>query len=142
MSDFLTSIQLGPDQASKLPDSSPSPERVLREMKRFVRGPIPAEWLQAAARLPGRALHAAMAICYLDGFERTGTVHLRPSVRDAYGLDRYSSARALKHLEQAGLVTVARKPGAAPTVTILKLELAARKYRDEDQAGGNVEMPS
>lgn len=49
---------------------------------RFVRGPIPAEWLERAARLPGKALHAALAIRYLDGFRETGTVQLRPSTRN------------------------------------------------------------
>lgn len=87
---------------------------------RFVKGPIPAEWLEQAARLPGKALHAALAIRYLDGFDGRGTVKLRPSVRDAYGMDRFSCARALEQLEEAELVRVLRKPGAAPTVTILK----------------------
>ena len=86
---------------------------------RFIKGPIPAEWLEQAARLSGKALHAALAIRYLDGFDGTGTVKLPPSVRNAYGMDRFSCARALEQLEEAGLIKVTRKPGAAPTVTIV-----------------------
>ena len=61
-----------------------------------------------------------MAIQYLDGFEKTGTVKLRPSVHDDYGMDRHSCSRALEQLEVAGLIRVVRKPGAAPVVAILK----------------------
>jgi hypothetical protein len=88
--------------------------------QRFIRGPIPAEWIEQAARLPGKALQAALMIRYLDGFERTGTVKLRPSVRNAYGMDRFSCTRSLYRLEAAGLISVRRKRGSSPVVTIVE----------------------
>ena len=30
--------------------------------ERFLKGPIPMDWLSAAARLPGKSLHVAIAI--------------------------------------------------------------------------------
>lgn len=100
----------------------PAPPKKPRRRERFIRGPIPAKWMERAACLPGKALHVATMVRYLDGFQGTGTVQLRPSVRDAYGVDRFASARALTRLEEAGLVSVARRRGAAPTVTILDEE--------------------
>lgn len=85
----------------------------------FLRGPVPLDWLQEAALLSGRALHAGVALWFLDGFEQTGTVKAKPSVLQDFGLDRHASYRALHKLEKAGLVSVVRKKGAAPLVTLL-----------------------
>jgi hypothetical protein len=84
----------------------------------FLKGPVDWNWLAAAARLPGRALHVAIAIAYQDGFEETGKVKLKPSVCAELGIERHSAYRALKQLEKAGLVKVVRKQGAAPIVTV------------------------
>lgn len=86
---------------------------------RFLRGPVPMDWLKQAAKLPGRALHAGVALWFLDGFQQTGTVQARPSVLRDLGLDRHASYRALRELEKAGLVSVVRKRGAAAMVTLL-----------------------
>lgn len=114
---ILEGLRIEPGIARSLSDLPIQEEHPGRK-RRFIRGPIPADWIERAARLPGKALHVALMIRYLDGFEQTGTVKLRPSVRDAYGIDRFSCARALGHLETAGLITVRRKRGASPLVTI------------------------
>lgn len=87
----------------------------------FVRGPIPWDWIQRAANLRGRALDVGIALWYMDGFERTGTVKSQPSVIRELGVDRHAEYRALRALEKAGLVSVQRKRGAAPVVTITRL---------------------
>lgn len=86
---------------------------------KFLRGPIPLDWLQRAALLSGRALHLGVALWFLDGFQQTGTVQARPSVLRDFGLDRHASYRAMNQLEKEGLVSVERKKGAAPMVTLL-----------------------
>lgn len=84
----------------------------------FLRGPIPLDWLQRAASLSGRALHVGVALWYLDGFERSGTVKAQPSVLREFHVDRHAAYRALKTLEKAGLISVERKRGKAPAVMI------------------------
>jgi hypothetical protein len=59
-------------------------------------------------------------IRYLDGFKETGMVKLRPSVRDAYGVGRFSINRVLKSLEGASLISVCRKRGSSPVATIME----------------------
>jgi hypothetical protein len=115
---LLEALQLEPGVVCALPALKVEEEAPKRK-SRFIRGPIPAAWIEQAARLPGKALHVALMIRYLDGFERTGTVKLRPSVRNAYGMDRFSCTRALDQLEDAGLITVLRKRGSSPVVTIV-----------------------
>lgn len=90
----------------------------------FIRGPIPLTWVQRAANLRGRALHVGMALWYLNGFEQTGIVKAKPSVMRELGVDRHAFYRALKALEKDNLVSVRRKRGAAPLVTIRSLPAA------------------
>lgn len=85
---------------------------------KFLRGPIPWDWLTAAGQLPGRALHVGVAIWHLDGFERSGRVRLKPSTLRDLGVDRFSAYRGLKTLEDYKLISVIRRRGAAPLVTI------------------------
>jgi hypothetical protein len=116
---LLEGLQLEPGVVCALPALKVQEEEP-RKKERFIRGPIPAEWIEKAAHLPGKALHVALMIRYLDGFERTGTVKLRPSVRNAYGMDRFSCTRGLDRLEDAGLISVVRKRGSSPVATIVK----------------------
>ena len=110
----------------KLRSSSPLHAGLARNQMRsatrgqkFLRGPIPLEWLSAAARLPGKALHTGLAIWLEAGFRESHTVPLSNVAGDKFGLDRNSKYRALQWLEQAGLIQVERKLGRAPVVTIV-----------------------
>src|SRR6185437_10269505 len=99
------------------PEAAQAPSR--RRIKgRFLKGPVNWDWLATAASLPGRALHVAIAISYLNGFAQDGTVRLKPSVVRELGLDRHASYRALKQLEDAGLISVVRGRGKAAVITI------------------------
>ena len=77
-------------------------------------------WLEAAGSLPGKALHVAVAIRFLHGFDlSSSTVRLKPSALRRLGVKKDSARRALGHLESAGLVRVDRRRGRAPIVTII-----------------------
>ena len=86
--------------------------------ERFLRGPIPLNWLGIAARLPGKALHAALAIWLEAGIRNSAVVPLSNVTGQRFGIDRSAKYRALEWLEGAGLITVERKLGRAPIVTI------------------------
>lgn len=99
--------------------SSQPTNRPKRRTRPFVRGPIDLQWLHRAAVLPGRALHVGLALHYLVGVERSHTVKLRRTVVERFGVNRHAEYRALRVLEAAGLVSVQRKPGARPIVTLV-----------------------
>ena len=86
--------------------------------ERFLRGPIPLHWLSIAARLPGKTLHAGLAIWLEAGMRNSAVVPLSNVTGQRLGLDRNAKYRALSWLEEAGLITVERKLGRAPIVTI------------------------
>lgn len=90
------------------------PARALR----WLRGPIPIEWLCHAARLPGRSLHVAIAARCLCSSKQARHVELSNSASQPFGLDRNAKYRGLACLERAGLVAVRRKLGRSPIVTI------------------------
>ena len=97
-----------------------SKQRVPRISKgeRFLRGPIPLNWLSTAATLPGRSLHVGVALWLEAGLRNSAVVPLSNITGRHFGLDRNAKYRALAWLESAGLVTVERKLGRAPMVTI------------------------
>lgn len=43
---------------------------------RFVKGPIPLNWVQAAANLPGKSVHVAIVLWFLAGIKKSQTVKL------------------------------------------------------------------
>jgi DNA-binding transcriptional ArsR family regulator len=90
-----------------------------RRTERFLKGPVPMSWLAAAARLPGKALAVGIALWRLAGATKSQTILLSTTEVVPLGVDRNAKSRALRVLEQAGLVSVERRPGRLPRVTIL-----------------------
>ncbi len=93
---------------------------------RFLKGPIPWSWIAAAAALPGRALLVGLCVWRLVGAMKTNTVFFGNSDLKPLGIDRASKSRALRALEQAGLIKVTRQSGRFPNVTVLR---AVRRNR-------------
>lgn len=88
----------------------------------FLKGPVPLTWLETAARLPGKSLHAGLALWYAAGLLKSASVPLSNISGLRFGIDRNAKYRALEWLERAGLITVERKLGRAPIVTLLDPE--------------------
>jgi hypothetical protein len=78
------------------------------------------DWLMAAAQLPGKSLHVGVALWALGELQNSRAVALTNITSLRFGLDRNAKYRALAWLERAGLISVERKAGHAPLVTILE----------------------
>jgi len=89
---------------------------------KFLRGPIPLEWLKRAALLTGKALQISLCIWFLTGVNRNKTVKISYKLLQDFGVSRSSSYRGLKALENAGLIAVERQPGCSPLVTLKEHE--------------------
>jgi hypothetical protein len=85
----------------------------------FLKGPIPWAWIARAAGLPGKALAVGLVLWREAGCRRARTVPLRLSAAAALGMHRDTAKRGLRALERAKLVTICRRPGRCPDVTIL-----------------------
>src|SRR2546422_7052595 len=101
----------------RLPDSCAPPKRAeVRRAPRhkpgekFLKGPIPWEWLTRAARQPGKALHVAIALWRWAGIQGTRVIKLSLScAAEEFGTSRTALSRGLRALEGAALVAAERK---------------------------------
>ncbi len=105
--------------AVPLKSKQETPKPSVKKAKRFLRGPIPLDWLTQAARQSGKALHVGIALWFLSGLKRSREIALSQSTLNLLGVSRHSGYRGLSKLETAGLISVVRHPGRNPIVTIL-----------------------
>lgn len=91
-----------------------------KHKEKFLRGPIPLNWLSHAATLPGRSLHVAIAVWFVAGLKKARIVPISNITALQFGLDRNAKYRGLEWLEDAELISVERRAGRAPIVTILE----------------------
>jgi hypothetical protein len=109
-----------PNRGGGCPVSRKPPRH--RQGEKFLKGPIPWEWMTEAARLPGKALKVGIALWFLAGVQRKRTVTLSGSALRDLDVSRFAGYRALTALEKAGLVSVQRHIGQNPVVTILEFK--------------------
>lgn len=88
--------------------------------QRFLKGPIPLDWLAIAAAQPGKAFHIALGIWFWVGVKKSNRVAFSMQwLKTTFGVDRCSGYRGLAALERAGLVSVIRHRGRKSVVTLL-----------------------
>ena len=112
---ILSNILYGSKQSIKRPPCHKNGEK-------FIKGPIPLDWMIIAASLPGSAVKIALALWFLAGLTNSGTVKLSNKLANKLGVSRKAKYLALKHLTNAGLITVKKKLGCSPQVTILEIK--------------------
>ena len=96
---------------------------VRRAHTRFLKGPVPWDWVERAANLPGKALHIAMELWRESGCRSTlNDIPLSTNKLKSLGVGRKAAYAGLKHLEAARLITVERRDGCLSRVTILDAE--------------------
>ncbi len=104
-------------------DPSMLPKKKRQPRKRragwFIKGPISGEWISRAAKLPGKALHIALAIQYARGVFGEPVV-LANDLAERFGVGRRQTVcKALRSLEAAGLIQVDRARGRSPRVVVV-----------------------
>ena len=90
-----------------------------RPGERYLAGRIPRGWIERACCLPGKALHVSIWLWHLARMKKRNPVSLNQSRMEHLGVKRHAAGRALRQLEEAGLVSVNRGQGRNPLVTIL-----------------------
>jgi hypothetical protein len=86
---------------------------------KFLRGPVPWEWLDRAGRLPGKALFVGLVLWQDAGCKKDRTLRLNLTQLVGSGVSLDTARRGLRSLEAAGLVSIAYSPGRCLEVTIL-----------------------
>lgn len=91
-----------------------------RKQQRYLKGPIPLDWLLKAAAQPGKTLHVAIALWYLSGVKKSFTFRLSQKLLGEFGVSRKTSYMAINSLERAGLITTHRSKGRAAEICIIQ----------------------
>ncbi len=87
-----------------------------RPGEKFLKGPVPWRWIETAAGLPGKALAVGLAAWHEAGCRKCSTVPLNLS---RLAVPRRTAHRGLCELARVGLVSVDRRKGRPPLVTLL-----------------------
>lgn len=103
------------------PSSQQTPKSKGQRAYRFLKGPIPLQWLADAAALPGKSLAVGLIIWHLYGMSREDPrpISLGNSLPEKFGITRSAKYRALQWLATAQLITVDQKTGRNPLVKIV-----------------------
>ena len=91
--------------------------------KPFLKGPIPMDWLSAAAHLPGKALNVALAVRWLVDMGGGKPAKLTAKALALLNISEDACSDGLRRLESAGLIAVTRQSGQRPTVGLRQLIL-------------------
>ena len=86
--------------------------------ERFLKGPVPWDWVVKAANISGAALTIGLAIWFIAGISNTRTIKLSNGILDELGVSRRTKYRSLKAMENAGLITISQLSGNSPEIKI------------------------
>src|SRR5262245_784509 len=89
--------------------------------EKFLKGPVPWNWLVVAGRLKGSALQVGISLWHLSGLSRSRTVRFCLSRVEEMGVGAQRARRGLHALKRARLVSISYVSGAASEVTLLSV---------------------
>jgi len=93
-----------------------------QESKFFLHPQIQLIWIEKAAQLGIQALVVGILLQFRALLSQKAEVTLPQDFLSRFGVSRGTKQRALKNLEKAGLISVARETGRNPTITILAIK--------------------
>lgn len=86
---------------------------------RFIKGPLPWDWLCRAAALTEKSLHVGLGLWFISGLRKSLTVKMQKRVLSELQVSRRSFYKAVDRMVEAGLVLVTRNPGQTYVITLL-----------------------
>lgn len=132
---FVQNMTLGDKQfIAKKTDTTQKKQRKAPKHNKgelFLCGPVPWDWLTTASKVSGKGsgLQIALALWFLSGLnQRSDTVKLTSKTLKSLGVQRNAGYRGLITLEKSGLISVIRKKGASPIVTLI----STKKQKNSD----------
>jgi len=103
----------------------PLPPRIApprpKKGEKFVKGPIPWDWITVAGQLPGKAAQIALALWFAAGVHKARTFPVPMNRIRELGVTRQAAYRCLQAMEDAGLISLERGKGKRAMVTLLDL---------------------
>jgi hypothetical protein len=126
--DFVEAVDFDPSATPKVFVATKADEthKRSRVSEKFLKGPVPLSWLRAVAETKcGPAFWVAVMIRHLSDLRQSKTFKASLEDLGAGAYSRYSTSRALRVLENRGLIAIDRKPGQLLRITLLKTPAVA-----------------
>lgn len=87
-------------------------EKSVRDIRPYLRGPIDMQWLISANKESHAALVVGLSLWHFRSLHKSPDITLGiQQIADKFQLSRDTARRGVRHLEDAGLITVDRPPG-------------------------------
>jgi DNA-binding transcriptional ArsR family regulator len=86
---------------------------------RFIAGPIDVSWVVQASRLGVKALVVGLALWHIKGLRKADIFFVSNLMMQDWGVQPDAKGRALRALENAGLIKVERRGKRSPQVTLV-----------------------
>ncbi|WP_040767434.1 hypothetical protein [Novipirellula maiorica] len=87
----------------------------------FIKGPIPFEWMRAAATCGGRGTEVGLLLWYVAGWQRKRPMELSKSICGQFGVHTKTAKRVLVRMAELGLIDAEFHRGRAPRFTLKRL---------------------
>jgi hypothetical protein len=112
---YLEKLRLPPGQAHE--KWVTVPVKIQKRRQHFVK--LPMSWYERMKGAHGQTYRVAWYLLYLHWKGNGDPIKLTNGMLRMDGVSRYSKRRALKNLEQRGLVTIEQRPRKSPIVRVL-----------------------
>ena len=86
---------------------------------KFIAGPVDVSWVCRASHLGVKALLVGLALWHIRGLRKTDTFIVSNLMLQDWGVQPDAKRRALRKLENAGLIKVERRGKRSPQVTLV-----------------------
>jgi DNA-binding transcriptional ArsR family regulator len=86
---------------------------------KFIAGPVDVKWVCQASQLGVKALLVGLALWHLKGLRKADTFIVSNLMLHDWGIGPDAKRRALRALEQAGLIKIDRRGKRSPQVTLV-----------------------
>ena len=85
----------------------------------FLKGPVPLDWIERCLGAGHKAANVAFTLWFKANMNDCSTVRLTDQLLKRFCVTAETGRNVLKKMEEVGLVSVDRKRGRGPDVTIL-----------------------
>jgi DNA-binding transcriptional ArsR family regulator len=86
---------------------------------KFIAGPVDVVWLSQARKLGVTALWVGLGLWFLRGLRHSNSFAVSNLMMREWGVQPDAKSRALRALEQAGLIIIERREKRSPRVTLV-----------------------
>jgi len=87
--------------------------------RKFIAGPVDVDWVCRASRLGVKALLVGLALWHIRGLRKADTFIVSNLMVRDWGIEPDAKRRALRALENTGLIKIERRGKRSPQVTLV-----------------------